>query len=42
MTHLYSKEFTAHGLSDIVTVICRDVCQEGFGMDSLAADAGVY
>ena len=33
------KEFDSHGLSDVVTLELRDVCQDGFGMESIA-DAG--
>ena len=33
------EEFTAHGLQDLVTVECRDVCSDGFGVEDVA-DAG--
>ena len=32
-------EFVAHGLNDIVTVRCQDVCKDGFGLVGVA-DAG--
>ena len=35
----FRDEFDAHGLSDIVTVKCSDVCQEGFGLQD-RVDAG--
>jgi len=28
-----SKEFEEHGLSHLVTLQCRDVCKEGFGIE---------
>ncbi|KAG0371015.1 tRNA methyltransferase complex GCD14 subunit-domain-containing protein [Gamsiella multidivaricata] len=28
------KEFEQHGLSDMVTLQCRDVCKDGFGMEN--------
>lgn len=34
------QEFAEHGLADIVTVKYRDVCNTGFGLDSVA-DAGI-
>lgn len=34
------KEFADHGLADIVTVQYRDVCNTGFGLESVA-DAGI-
>lgn len=30
------KEFEEHGLADIVTAQCRDVCNTGFGLDKVA------
>ena len=36
---LYSEEFACHGLSDVVTLTCRDVCTNGFGLEGVA-DAG--
>ena len=36
----YRQEFDAHGLSDVVTLECRDVCRDGFGVTGLV-DAGV-
>ena len=35
----YREEFSSHGLSDVVSVECRDVCRDGFGLNN-AADAG--
>ena len=32
-------EFESHGLSELVTLACRDVCSEGFGLEHVA-DAG--
>ncbi|KAF9201098.1 tRNA (adenine-N(1)-)-methyltransferase catalytic subunit trm61, partial [Haplosporangium sp. Z 27] len=29
-----TKEFEEHGLSDYVTLQCRDVCKEGFGLEN--------
>lgn len=34
-----TKEFSLHGFSDLVTVDCRDVCAEGFGIKN-AVSAG--
>jgi len=34
------EEFADHGLSELVTLTCRDVCKEGFGLESIA-DAGM-
>lgn len=34
------KEFENHKIDHLVTVICRDVCKEGFGL-SQVADAGI-
>ena len=37
---LYSREeFDEHGLGDVVTLMCRDVCVDGFGLENVA-DAG--
>ena len=36
---LLREEFASHGLSDVVTLACRDVCKDGFGLES-KADAG--
>ena len=36
----FRKEFAAHGLSDFVSVECRDVCKDGFGLAS-TVDAGM-
>ena len=36
---LHRKEFEQHGLEGVVTVTCRDVCAEGFGLEDVA-DAG--
>lgn len=33
------EEFEEHGLGGVVSVTCRDVCAEGFGVDGIA-DAG--
>ena len=33
------EEFKRHGLEGVVTLTCRDVCVEGFGMEDIA-DAG--
>ena len=33
------EEFREHGLNELVTIQCRDVCQDGFGLESIA-DAG--
>lgn len=33
------QEFEHHGLGDVVTLVCRDVCNEGFGLVN-AVDAG--
>lgn len=30
------KEFESHGIGDLVTVTCRDVCKEGFGLSQVA------
>lgn len=35
----HRKEFEHHKIADLVTVTCRDVCKEGFGL-SQVADAG--
>jgi tRNA (adenine57-N1/adenine58-N1)-methyltransferase len=32
-------EFISHGFTELVTVSQRDVCSDGFGTDSAAADA---
>ena len=39
--HLYisREEFKSHQLADIVTIECRDVCKDGFGLQDIA-DAG--
>ena len=29
------KDFEDHGLSDLITVECRDVCKDGFGITGL-------
>ena len=34
------EEFIEHGLSELVTLTCRDVCKEGFGLENVA-DAGL-
>lgn len=34
------EEFVDHGLSELVTLTCRDVCKEGFGLENMA-DAGL-
>lgn len=31
-----TDEFRRHGLADLVTVMHRDVCKEGFGLDTIA------
>jgi len=31
----YSQDFEEHGLSDLITVECRDVCKNGFGVTDL-------
>ena len=36
---LSRKEFTSHGLDDVVTLEQRDVCRDGFGLKAIA-DAG--
>ena len=33
------EEFERHGLGSVITLTCRDVCAEGFGMEDVA-DAG--
>ena len=33
------KEFEDHGLSDMITLQCRDVCKDGFDMEN-KVDAG--
>jgi tRNA (adenine57-N1/adenine58-N1)-methyltransferase len=33
------KEFEEHGLSEMVTLQCRDVCKDGFGIED-KVDAG--
>ena len=35
------EEFDRHGIGGVVTASCRDVCAEGFGLDSVA-DAGTH
>lgn len=38
---LHREEFSSHGLADVVSVECRDVCRDGFGASSInIADAG--
>ena len=37
---LCREEFERHGLGGVVTLTCRDVCEEGFGLED-AVDAGV-
>lgn len=37
----FRDEFREHGLSELVSIECRDVCQEGFGMKNIA-DAGTH
>lgn len=39
MIFCFREEFSSHGLSDVVSVECRDVCREGFGLSG-EADAG--
>ena len=34
------EEFERHGLMEVVTVACRDVCAAGFGLEGVA-DAGM-
>ena len=34
------EEFKVHRLSDIVTVVCRDVCENGFDLEN-KVDAGI-
>ena len=34
------EEFFGHGLSDVVTLECRDVCKDGFGLEGVV-DAGL-
>ncbi|XP_065893649.1 tRNA (adenine(58)-N(1))-methyltransferase catalytic subunit TRMT61A-like [Dysidea avara] len=34
--NLAREEFTAHGLQDLVTVECRDVCSDGFSVEDVA------
>jgi tRNA (adenine57-N1/adenine58-N1)-methyltransferase len=34
------KEFDDHGLSDFVTIECRNVCEQGFGLKN-AVEAGI-
>lgn len=34
-----SEEFKEHGLEEVVTLSCRDVCADGFGLEGVA-DAG--
>ncbi|KAG0258269.1 tRNA (adenine(58)-N(1))-methyltransferase catalytic subunit trmt61a, partial [Linnemannia exigua] len=31
-----TKEFEEHGLKDLVTIECRDVCKNGFGLENKA------
>lgn len=31
----FRKEFEEHGLSDLITVECRDVCKDGFGITNI-------
>ena len=38
---LCREEFQAHGLSELVTIQCRDVGQDGFGLKDIA-DAGIH
>ena len=38
-TSFYRREFEKHKIGHLVTVKCRDVCKEGFGL-SQVADAG--
>ena len=33
------EEFEAHGLSEVITLECRDVCSDGFNLTD-AVDAG--
>jgi hypothetical protein len=36
ITFIYPrKDFENHGLSDLITVECRDVCKDGFGITGL-------
>ncbi len=35
------EEFVGHGLSDVVTLECRDVCSQGFGLTD-SVDAGTH
>ena len=42
MPILYCRaEFIDHGLCDVVTLECRDVISNGFGVDGIA-DAGMF
>src|SRR5437773_1259227 len=36
------KEFEDHGLSDLITVECRDVCKDGFGITGLVHAGNSY
>ena len=38
---MYREEFERHGLSEVVTLTCRDVCADGFGL-VCEADAGIW
>jgi hypothetical protein len=37
----HREEFAQHGLGSVVAATCRDVCAEGFGLDTIV-DAGMY
>ena len=37
----HRKEFESHKISHLVSVRCRDVCKEGFGLNQVA-DAGKF
>ena len=39
LLNFFRKEFDNHKIGHLVTVTCRDVCKEGFGLNQVA-DAG--